>query len=163
MSQEVAGFDDESGLPPAVWEALQTLKAGIVSTGLMLFIFTIAEAETRFALGVPAAVAEFVGMPGQLYLGFAVFVFAGVVVWPLLFAAIDDNLRVIPAGEDVGIRGIVFALILWAAFLLLGSAGLQLEGPFFVLYLVFTLLAHLAYGYSLGILYARFTHQPTTQ
>ncbi len=162
MSQEVAGYD-ESGLPPAVWQALQTVKAGLLSTAAMLFIFLVAEAETRFNLGVPAAVAKFVGMPEQLYLGFFVFVFAGIVVWPLLFAAIDDSLRMIPGGEDVGIRGIVFALLLWVAFLVLGSAGLQLAGPFLVLYLVFTLLAHLAYGYSLGILYARFTQQPTTK
>jgi hypothetical protein len=157
MSQEVAGFDDDSGLPPAVVEGIQTLKAGIVSTALMLFIFLVAEAESRFNLGVPAAIAKFVRMPGDLYLGFAVFVFAGVVVWPLLFAAIEDRFKVISGADDIGVRGILFALLLWFAFLGLGSAGLQLEGAFFFLYIVFSLLAHLAYGYSLGVFYGRFT------
>jgi hypothetical protein len=123
----------------------------------MLFIFLVAEAESRFNLGVPAAIAKFVRMPGDLYLGFAVFVFAGVVVWPLLFAAIEDRFKVISGADDIGVRGILFALLLWFAFLGLGSAGLQLEGAFFFLYIVFSLLAHLAYGYSLGVFYGRFT------
>ncbi|EFW91591.1 hypothetical protein ZOD2009_13546 [Haladaptatus paucihalophilus DX253] len=157
MSQEVAGFDDDSGLPPAVVEGIQTFKAGVVSTAVMLFIFLVSEAETDFNLGVPAAIAKFVGMDGEPYLGFAVFVVAGVVVWPLLFAAIEDRFKAIPGGDDIGVRGILFALLLWVAFLGLGSAGLQLEGAFFFLYIVFSLLAHLAYGYSLGVFYGRFT------
>jgi hypothetical protein len=157
MSQEVAGFDDDSGLPPAVVVGIQTLKAGLVSTAVMLFIFLISEAETDFNLGVPAAIAEFVGMAGKPYLGFAIFVFAGVVVWPLLFAAIEGRLAVIPGADDIGVRGILFAFLLWFAFLGLGSTGLHLEGAFFFLYIVFSLLAHLAYGYSLGVFYGRFT------
>ncbi|WP_227376976.1 DUF6789 family protein [Haladaptatus halobius] len=157
MSQEVSRFDGESGLPPAVYQALQTFKAGVLSTGLMVFIFLVAEAEARFELGVPAAVAKFVGMPNRLYLGFIVFVMFGAVVWPLLFAAIEGRMTSLPGGDDIGIRGIIFALVLWVAFLVLGSAGLQLAGPFLVLYLVFSLIAHLAYGYSLGVLYGRFT------
>ncbi|WP_458207612.1 DUF6789 family protein [Haladaptatus sp. NG-SE-30] len=157
MSQEVAQHDGESGLPPAAWQAVQSLKAGVLSTGLMVFIFLVAEAEARFNLGVPAAIAKFVRMPGQLYLGFIVFVLAGIVLWPLVFAAIEGYLTALPGGEDVGIRGIVFALLLWVAFLVLGSAGLKLAGPFLVLYLVFTLIAHVVYGYSLGVLYGRFT------
>lgn len=158
MSQEVAGFDDESGLPPAVVEGIRTFKAGLVSTATMLFIFLVAEAETGFQLGVPAAIAKFVRMSGSPYLGFAVFVFVGVVVWPLLFAAIDDRLKTVPGGDDIGVRGIMFSVLLWFAFLGLGSAGLQLESMAFVfLYLVFSLLAHLAYGYSLGVFYGRFT------
>ncbi|WP_458187681.1 DUF6789 family protein [Haladaptatus sp. NG-WS-4] len=157
MSQEVTRFGDESSLPPTARQALQTFKAGALSTGLMVFIFLIAEVETRFNLGVPAAIAKFVGMPGQLYLGFGVFVVAGVVVWPLLFAVIEERLTVLPGGDDIAIRGVLFALVLWAAFLTLGSAGLQLGGAFLVLYLVFTFIAHVVYGYSLGVLYGRFT------
>jgi len=157
MSQEIAGFDDDSGLPPAVVEGIQTLKAGLVSTAVMLFIFLVSEAETDFNLGVPAAIAKFVGMSGKPYLGFAIFVFAGIVVWPLLFAAIEDRFAVIPGADDIGVRGILFALLLWFAFLGLGSTGLHLEGAFFFLYIVFGLLAHLAYGYSLGVFYGRFT------
>ncbi|WP_227356947.1 DUF6789 family protein [Haladaptatus salinisoli] len=157
MSQEVSRFDGESGLPPAVYQALQTFKAGVLSTGLMMFILVVAEAEARFELGVPAAVAGFVGMPNRLYLGFIAFVLFGIVVWPLLFAAVEGRMTSLPGGDDIGIRGILFALVLWVAFLVLGSAGLHLAGPFLVLYLVFSLIAHLAYGYSLGVLYGRFT------
>ncbi len=158
MSQEVAGFDSDSGLPSTVVEGIQTLKAGIVSTALMLFIFLVAESESGFHLGVPAAIANFVRMPGKVYLGFFVFVFIGIVVWPMLFAAIEDRFTAVPGTDDIGVRGILFSLLLWLAFLGLGSAGTQLGSAAFVfLYIIFSLLAHVAYGYSLGVFYGRFS------
>lgn len=158
MSQEVAGLDSDSGFPSTVVEGIQTVKAGIASTAIMLFVFLAAESESGFKLGVPSAIAKFVGMPGKIYLGFFVFLFIGVVVWPLVFAAVEDRFTVIPGTEDIGVRGILFSLLLWLAFLGLGSAGLQLENSaLIVLYLAFSLLAHVAYGYSLGVFYGRFT------
>ncbi len=158
MSQEVAGFGSDSDLPSSVVEGMQTVKAGIVSTALMLFIFLAAESESGFKLGVPSAIAKFVRMPGKIYLGFFVFVFVGIVVWPLLFAAIEDQFTVLPWSGDIAVRGVMFSFLLWLAFLGLGSAGRQLDGiALLVLYLVFSLLAHIAYGYSLGVFYGRFT------
>lgn len=158
MSQEVAGYDSDSGLPSSVVEGLQTIKAGIVSTALMLFIFLAAESESGFKLGVPAAIAKFVRMPGDVYLGFSVFVFIGVVVWPLVFAAIEDKFEALPGSGDIAVRGVMFSLLLWLAFLGFGSTGMQLESSaLLVLYLAFSFLAHVGYGYSLGVFYARFT------
>ncbi|RBI62256.1 hypothetical protein DMJ13_10275 [halophilic archaeon] len=151
MAEQRVGTE-ESGLPPEVVRALGVLKAGVVSTVVMMVVFVIASAQTRFNLGVPAAIAQFVGMPNRVTLGLVVFVAAGIVLWPLLFAAVQSSIPV----EDVAVRGVLFALVLWVSFLLLGASGLHLSGAFVVLYIVFTLIAHVAYGYSLGVFYERF-------
>lgn len=134
--------------------ALRAIVGGLAGTTVMLAILLIGEAQSRYLIGTPAAIARFVGMPGHLYVGFAVFVLAGIVLWPLLFVAIE-RIRPLPDEGDPAVRGIGLAVVLWVAFVLLG-AGDQ-RGAILFLYVVFSLLAHLAYGFTLGAVYARLT------
>ena len=132
--------------------ALRAIVGGAVGTGIMLVILLIGEAQSRFLIGTPAAIARFVGMPGRIYVGFLVFILAGVLLWPLVFIAVN-RVRPIPDGGDAAVRGMLFAVVLWIAFVILGSG--DQSGAILVLYLVFTLLAHLAYGFTLGAIFAR--------
>ena len=132
--------------------ALRAIAGGAAGTAVMLVILLIGEAQTRYLMGTPAAIARFVGTPGRLYVGLLLFVAAGILLWPLLFVAVT-RFRPIPEEGDAAVRGMAFAVVLWIAFVILGSG--DLGGAIFVLYLVFTLLAHLAYGFTLGAVFAR--------
>lgn len=133
--------------------ALRAIAGGTAGMALMSLILLIGEAETRFLLGTPAAIARFVGTPDQLYVGYLLFLLAGIVAWPLLFVGIEKYVAPMPEDGDPAVRGVLFAVALWVAFVVLGSGGLS--GAAFVLYLAFTLLAHAAYGFALGAVYDR--------
>ncbi|MHB9287730.1 DUF6789 family protein [Halobacteriales archaeon Cl-PHB] len=120
------------------------VAGGVAGTAVLSLLLLFLEVETREALGVFEAIARFVGMPGQLALGFVVFVAAGVLAWPLLFLAVADY---IPK-DDPAAAGLVFGLVLWIPFAVIGRG--DLTGPGLFIYVSFTLLAHLAYGFVLG-------------
>lgn len=130
-----------------VSRAWNALGGGIAGTAVLSLLLLLLEVETRSALGVFAAIARFARVPNDPAIGVAIFVAAGIVAWPLVFVAVE---RWIPLG-DVATRGMAFALVLWLAFVLL-SGGVE-SGT--VVFLPFTLLAHLAYGFTLGAVYAR--------
>lgn len=131
---------------------LSAVGGGVVGTTVLSMLLLLLEVETREQIGVFAAVARFVGMPGNLTLGFVLYVLAGVVAWPLLFLALEEYL---PGGPDPATRGMVFALLLWIPFVLLGRGSIG--GALLVVYAVFTLIAHAAYGFTLGAVYNRLT------
>jgi len=120
------------------------LAGGVAGTAVLSLLLLFLDVETREALGIFEAIARFAGMPGQIALGFVVFVAAGVVAWPLLFLAVEDY---IPR-EDPAAAGLLFGLVLWIPFAVVGRG--DLSGPALFVYLAFTLLAHLAYGFVLG-------------
>ncbi|WP_101295484.1 DUF6789 family protein [Halegenticoccus soli] len=126
------------------------IAGGVAGISLMSVLLLLLEVETREAIGLFAAVARFVGMPGNLFLGFVIFLLAGAVAWPLLFLALEDYL---PGGPDPATRGMAFASILWIAFVVAGRG--DISGALFVVYAGLTLVAHLAYGFTLGAVYAR--------
>ena len=132
---------------------LRAVVGGIAGTALMSLVFLMAEVETRFLLGVPAAIARFAGVPGRYVLGAAIFVVAGVVAWPVLFVVLEPYLGRLPGGEDAAVSGMYFAVLLWVAFLVPGTGSLVTAA--LGIYLVVTLGAHLVYGFTLGALYAR--------
>jgi hypothetical protein len=132
---------------------LRAIGAGTAATTVMMVIFLFTEVQTRSRLDTPEAIARFVGVPDQPFVGFVIFAAAGILVWPIVFVAIEEYLASLPGGRDVAIRGIVFGLLLWVAFLVLGTG--ELTWPFVLLYLLFTLLGHLAYGFTLGVIYQR--------
>lgn len=134
---------------------LNAVLGGLVGTTVLSTLLLLLEVETRSRIGVFAAVARFVGMPGNTALGFVVFAVAGTVAWPVLFVALGDRL---PGGDDPAVRGLVFGTVLWVAFLLLGRG--DLSGVLLVVYAAFTLVAHLAYGYTLGAVYHRLSEGP---
>lgn len=108
------------------------------------------EVQTRSQIHIFEAIARFVGLPNNLVIGFALFVVAGVLAWPLLFIALEPY---IPRGPDPAARGIVFAFVLWIAFVITGRG--PIGWPLIIVYAGLTLLAHLAYGFTLGAVYAR--------
>lgn len=133
--------------------AKRAIAGGVAGTAAMSAVFVFAEAEMRFNLGVTAALARYVRLPGRLVVGAVVFLAVGIVAWPLVYVAVEPYLRRLPGGEDPATRGIAFGLALWIVFLLLGTG--PIGWSLFLLYLTFTLIGHLAYGFTLGVLYER--------
>lgn len=125
------------------------IVAGIVGTTLMSVLFVLLEVQTRYVLRIFDVIARFVRQPGEPFVGFLLFVAVGVVVWPLLFVALIDY---IPRGPDPAVQGMVFALPLWVLFAVTGRGDIGL--PTLLIYGIFTLLAHLVYGFAVGAVYA---------
>ncbi|MFC6906075.1 DUF6789 family protein [Halalkalicoccus tibetensis] len=132
---------------------LRAIGAGAAATTVMMLVFLFSQVQTRSQLGAPEAIARFVGLPDQHVVGFVVFTAAGVLVWPIVFVFARRLLVELPGGNDVAVQGMLFGLVLWVAFLILGTG--QLTWPFVLLYLFFTLVGHLAYGFVLGFAYER--------
>lgn len=149
------GGSDEGYLEYALRNLRHPVSAvagGIAGMAVMSLLLLLLEVETRERIGVFEAVARFAGQPGNVSLGFVLFLLAGGLAWPLLFLALEEY---IPTGPDPATRGAVFATVLWVAFVILGRG--DLGGPLLVIYAVFTLLSHLAYGFVLGAVYGRLT------
>lgn len=128
---------------------------GVVGTTLMSLIFTFLEVQTRYVIGIFAVISRFVRMPGDLYVGFLVFAFAGSFVWPMLFLSLE---RYVPGERDEAVRGMALGFVLWIPFSILGRG--DLVGPVLAIYVSFTLLAHLVYGFALGTVYATLGDEP---
>lgn len=129
-------------------KVLRAITAGIASTTVMIVTLLVIDVETRSKLSLFGALARFFGMPGQVGRGLLVFLFFGIVVWPLLFALIHPYL---PPKRDPAVKGMVLATILWIGFVLIGTA--QIDVILVLFYLIVTLLTHLAYGFTLGLVY----------
>lgn len=129
-------------------KALRALAGGVAATTVMVVALVVMDVETRSRLLLFEALARFFGLPEQVTLGFVIFLLFGSVIWPLLFAVIEPYL---PPGGDPAVSGMLFAGVLWVAFLVVGTGGIN--SILIPLYAVMTLLAHLAYGFTLGLVY----------
>lgn len=132
---------------------LRAISAGVAATTVMSLIFLFSQVQTRQQLGAPESIARFVGLPDHHVAGFAIFAAAGILVWPVVFVLVRGVLAELPGGDDPVTSGLLFGLLLWFAFLVLGTG--DLTWPFVLLYLFFTLVGHLAYGFVLGFVYGR--------
>lgn len=132
---------------------LRAISAGVAATTVMMLIFLFSQVQTRSQLGAPEAIARFAGVPDQHVIGFVIFAAAGILVWPVVFVFAKNGLAALPGGDDVVSQGMLFGLLLWVAFLVLGTG--ELTFPFVILYLFFTFIGHLAYGFVLGFVYER--------
>ena len=128
--------------------ALRAIAGGVAGTAVLSLGLILTDVETGYRIGIFGAIADFVGTPQRLALGFVLFVLAGVFAWPLVFLAVEPR---IPGDRDPAMTGMAFAVLLWVAFVVAGSAGIT--GPLLIPYYAFTLVAHLAYGYILGAVY----------
>lgn len=88
--------------------------------------------------------------------GYLVFLGAGMTIWPLLFASIGSYLP----GDTCAIKGISYGFVLWTGFVMAFYDGYA--GTALVLYAVLTLLAHFAYGFSLGAVFDYLSGRPDT-
>lgn len=128
---------------------------GVVSTAVLSLLLILTEIQTRSQIEMFEVIARFVGLPGHVVIGFGLFVAAGVFAWPLLFIALEPY---IPRGPDPAARGMVFAFVLWIAFVTTGRG--EIGWPLVIVYAGLTLLAHLAYGFTLGAVYAFLRNSP---
>lgn len=128
-----------------VWRAI---AGGVAGTLAMSTALLLVDVQTRARLALYEALARLFGVPDSVGLGFLIFAFFGVVVWPLLFVLVESKL---PPSGDPAVSGMLFASMLWLGFVLLGTTEiLVVLLPF---YAVVTLLVHLVYGFTLGLVY----------
>lgn len=126
------------------------IVAGGVGTAVMSVILVMIEVEARYAVGIFEAIARFARVPGEPFLGFLVYAAVGTVAWPLLFLSLEPY---VPAQLDPAVAGMGLGTLLWVAFAVIGRG--DAGGAVLLIYLTFTLLAHLAYGFTLGAVFAR--------
>ena len=128
--------------------ALRAVVGGAAGMVVMVLSLVMLNIQTRSALNLYGLVAGFVGVPGNRSLGFAIFIVVGVTLWPLLFAWAEPHL---PPEGDPAVSGMLFATAIWLAFMVTSVP----EVPTILLFIFggYTLLAHLAYGFTLGLVY----------
>ena len=137
---------------------LRATGSGVIATTVMIFALLIIDVETRSKLSLFEALARFFGVSGHVGLGVILFLVFGILVWPVVFVYVNGYL---PPENDPAVKGMLFATVLWIAFILIGSA--QMDVILVLFYLVVTLLAHLAYGFTLGLLYGWTEPTPTAR
>lgn len=108
------------------------------------------EPVTRFA-----GFAEFFGLEPTVTLGVVLFLLGGTVVLPLTFLVVGAFL---PPESPRHFRGMTFATAFWAGFVpgFWPAAGLVTNAAF----LVFSLVGHLVYGFTLGYVLTHTTGIP---
>lgn len=129
--------------------AVSAVGGGVAGTAVLSLLLLLLEVETRSVLEIFHAIARFAGVPGQLSVGFVVFVLAGVLAWPLVFLGIEHYIPL----SDTAERGMAFAAVLWVAFVVVGRG--TLTGTHLLVFAGGSLLAHLTYGFTLGVVYDR--------
>ena len=134
---------------------LSAIAGGVTGTVAMSALLLLFEVQTRSAIQLFDVIARFVGTPDRPVVGFVLFALAGAVAWPLLFVALESS---IPGGPDPVARAVVLATVLWVVFVVAGRG--DLGGAILVLYGAFTLFAHWAYGFVLGVVYSRLLDRP---
>lgn len=128
---------------------ISAIGGGVVGTAILSALMIMLSFQTRGKVGIFEAIARFVGVPNRIVIGFVLFAAAGVFLWPLLFVVLEPY---IPLGPDPANRGMVLASVLWIAFVL--TSVWYVSWPIIIVYAVATLIAHLAYGFALGSVYA---------
>ncbi len=130
------------------------IVGGLVGTAVMSMILAMVEVESRYAIGLFEAIARFARVPGNQFLGFVIFALVGTVAWPLLFLGLE---RYLVPDSDPAVRGILMGVILWIGFAIIGRG--TIGGVLLIVYLAFSLVAHLAYGFTMGAVYDRLSNE----
>lgn len=150
-----SGEYDSDSMLGIVFDGIIGAISGAVGTAVMTVVLLVASTLGAFEMDSLAMVVELTGLaaiaPGNpTAVGYLLFLAGGMVTWPLLFASIG---RYLP-GETYPRQGAFFGFILWTGFVLafyVGYTGIELA-----LYVVFTLIAHIAYGFCLGAVFDYF-------
>ncbi|SNZ04776.1 hypothetical protein SAMN06269185_0674 [Natronoarchaeum philippinense] len=102
-----------------------------------------------------ASFGSFLGLEPSLAVGAAMFIIGGTLFLPIQFLVVGAYL---PPEEPRYARGVTYALIYWIAFVMvfLPAADALAVGVF----LVVSLLYHVAYGFALGYLIDRWAEIP---
>lgn len=133
--------------------------SGFLGILAMIPFFAIAYLLGALSPEAFGALAELVGMPREsvltLPIGVFIFIGGGITTLPLLFVALAEFL---PPRRSVALRGVSYAVIVWTGFLIAfwsGESGTEL-----LVYVLTTLLAHIAYGYVLGGVFDHYAEPP---
>ncbi|MFC7045091.1 DUF6789 family protein [Halobacteriaceae archaeon GCM10025711] len=134
---------------------------GLVGTTVMTLVFLVAAQIGAFNLDSFATLADLTGTRSLVSVnptavGYALFLFIGMVPWPLFFASIGWYLP----GDRFATKGLPFGFILWTGFAIAYYDGYT--GTSLVLYLLLTLLGHFAYGFALGAVFDYLSERPET-
>ncbi len=151
---EIEEFDSLYGI---VADGFVGAAGGLVGTAAATVGLLIAEsvgAFSRESFGQLALMIGLDGLASPVALGYATFVLGGMLPWPLLFASLKEYL---PGGRDP-FKGVVFGTMLWTGFVLAFYDGFT--GITLVAYVVLTLMAHWAYGFSLGAVFEYLSTRP---
>lgn len=154
LAEEEDEFDSMLGI---IGDGIIGAAGGLAGIALMMGVLFIASQVGAFNMAKFADLADTVGLGGMSYatlIGFAIFLGNGMFPFPLLFASLMEYMP----GERLQVSGMFFGAILWTGFVLAfydGFGGLTL-----VAYLVFSLIAHLAYGFGLGQVFEYFSKRP---
>lgn len=149
--------DEEDRLVGIIRDGVVGVISGVVGMSLMTIVLLVAQAWGAFTWEAFVPLARLFGLdtfyPG-VPVGFVIFLGQGVVVWPLLFAALKGYL---PTVRDPA-AGVVFGTVLWTGF----APGFLREADpsSLLLYLALTLVAHWAYGFGVGIVFEYLTTRP---
>jgi hypothetical protein len=154
LTEQVEEYDRLFGI---VGDGVVGAAGGLVGTALMTGVLFVASQVGAFSFESFASLASPLGLANTsepLLVGYLIFLANGMVPWPLLFAALMEYLP----GERPPISGLFFGGALWTGFVLgfyTGYSGLTL-----VLYLVFTFVAHLVYGFGVGLVFEYLANRP---
>jgi hypothetical protein len=124
--------------------------AGVLGVVAMAPFLVLASLVGALDLAAFAGLAEIVGLGPSVPLGVALFVANGATVFPLLFLTLGPYLP----GRTVGLKGIVFATVVWTGFVPGYYAGQS--GVLLAVFLLLSLAAHWAYGTVLGEVVERY-------
>lgn len=162
LSEEVAepDFDHLAGI---LADGFIGAVGGLVGTAVMTVVLIGASSVGAFQMTAFATLADLTGLEAvfpanRLAVGYLLFLAGGMVTWPLLFASIGSYLP----GETFALKGLPYGFVLWTGFVLAFAQGISGMGTTLVLYAVLTLVAHLAYGFSLGSVFDYLSDRPDT-
>jgi hypothetical protein len=141
----------EAYLRPGV--VVTALAGGVASTVLMLPVLVGLPALLGLFRTEPvtefAGFAAFVGIEPTLGIGLMLFAAGGIIVIPLVFLVVGAFL---PPKEPEYLRGVTIAMFFWTGFLSFWpNSDLFTVASF----LVFSILAHVVYGLTLGLVLDR--------
>jgi cytochrome c oxidase subunit 1 len=148
-ASDAPSSDEATGeLAYLIRDALGGAIAGGAGSAVLLCILYVASRRGFFDIDAFGSFAGFVFLDAvapPVLAGVGLFLFIGMVVWPLLFLSIESYLP----GRNFPQRGMTFGVVLWTGF----AFGFYPSGyspAQTALYLVFTLFGHLAYGFFTG-------------
>lgn len=126
-----------------------SVLGGFVGTLLMTAAFAVASTVYGPDISVYETLADLAGVATGRPVGFALFVGAGALAWPLIFASLGPYLP----GESAPARGVVFGMTLWFGFL--AGFAVDYSGIDLVVFVLFSGVTHLVYGALLGVVGSR--------
>ena len=154
LAEQVEEYDRLFGI---VSDGVVGAAGGLAGTALMTGVLFVAAQMGAFSFESFASLAAPLGLADTaqpVLVGYLIFLANGMVPWPLVFAALMEYLP----GERPPVSGLFFGAALWTGFVL--GFYTDYTGLTLALYLVFTFVAHLVYGFGVGAVFEYLSTRP---